>query len=405
MPTGVLVTSVNSEIVVAENSRSSLRKSLRSPDAGAANIRIRNAEAANRASLRCRRAAASASARLSAGAPPRGSSPSPAASKRRLSGSRRPAHTMTATPASGTTYNRAPRRDVEIRHWQHPHRHARAEPGAHHQHRHGPGPRPRRHLLSSQYHDQYAQGSGQPPSHQLRGPQEPQPRRQGSQRGHDAAADAGCQQQAAPAVAVGQGHGGQSEQHAHPHYGQHVSLGGVAVAELVGCECEGLGEHRAQVAVHQLHGAQQAQHGGAAGVQPVGGCPPVAVGVPRSQQSAPDGEMEQPGPHGNGEPVGDGLGQFPRFVRAVALSIGAAGLRPLEGHLAFIVPEGSVLGLEAVVAHRSLGHDVVSRLPACSPFAFHLGRTSASHDPQDGHDRSSVAGLIVFSCTYDEKTR
>ena len=104
MPTGVLVTSVNREMVAAEKSRSSLRKSLRSPDAGAANIRIRNAEAASSASLLRWRAAASASTWLPVRAPSRGFRLPLADSNRWLSGSRRPTQATTATPASGTTY-------------------------------------------------------------------------------------------------------------------------------------------------------------------------------------------------------------------------------------------------------------------------------------------------------------
>ena len=73
MPIGVLVTYVNSVMAVAEKPRSSLRKSLRSPEPGAANIAIRNAEAASSTSLLRLRAASSSPAAASAVPAARGS--------------------------------------------------------------------------------------------------------------------------------------------------------------------------------------------------------------------------------------------------------------------------------------------------------------------------------------------
>ena len=91
-------------MAVAENSRSSFRKSLRNPEAGAANIAIRNAEAASSTSLLRRRAATSGSPWRSTMPPSWEARPVAAVSKRRLSGSRRPTQTTTVTAASGTTY-------------------------------------------------------------------------------------------------------------------------------------------------------------------------------------------------------------------------------------------------------------------------------------------------------------
>ena len=200
-------------------------------------------------------------------------------------------------------------------------------------------------------------------------------------------------------MTVSEGGGDQCDQHPGADHAHQDPLGGVAAVELVGCEREGGGEDGAQVAVDDLDRAQQPEHGGGAGAQPVRGCPPVAVGVAAAPQRAPYREVEQPGPHRNSETVRRGLGQLPLLAGVGAGAGGVARIGSLHRQPALVAAEGPVGRLEVVLAYGILGHDVVAGLPQGVSRLLHLGRMASPYNPEKGHGRSLEAVCRVL-CAF-----
>ena len=230
---------------------------------------------------------------------------------------------------------------------EHPHRHAGTEAGTHREHGGGPRPGAGRHLLDRHDGHEDPERGREAPGEELAAAEHVEVGRQAAEEREDAAGDAREQQQGATAAAVGEHRHDERDENAEAHDAEHHTLGGVAPAELVDRERQCLGENGAEVAVDDLHRAQQTEHRGGMGGQPVGRRPPVAERLLPGLDRPANRPGEQPAPHRNRQAIGGRL-------HDIVVAVGAFG----GGERATVRTERAVLEPPLVGADLGLGDDV-----------------------------------------------